>query len=54
MNEIKRQFGIVRIQYACVAKEINTKTNKIHLHIHIIMKNNVDKMSGFLDKITRM
>ncbi|CAF1468639.1 unnamed protein product [Adineta steineri] len=52
MAEIKRQFGIEQIQYACVAKEINIQTNKTHLHIQIILKDKGKKTSGFLDKIT--
>jgi hypothetical protein len=52
MDEIKRQFGIERIQYACVAKELSTITNKTHLHIQIILKEKGNKRSGFLDKIT--
>ncbi|CAF1434531.1 unnamed protein product [Rotaria sordida] len=53
INEIKQQFGIEKIQYACVAKEINTETNKTHLHIQIILKEKRQKRSGFLDKITK-
>lgn len=54
LNEIKRQFGIERIQYACVAKEVNIETHKTHLHIQIILKTKGNKRSGFLDKITSM
>ncbi|CAF4862134.1 unnamed protein product [Rotaria sp. Silwood1] len=53
MKEIKKQFGIEKIRYACVAKEMNTQTNKTHLHIQIILKEKGQKQSGFLDKITK-
>jgi hypothetical protein len=54
MDEIKRQFGIERIQYICIAKEISPTTNKIHLHIQIILKDKAKKTTGFLDRITSL
>jgi hypothetical protein len=54
MTEIKRQFGIERLQYACVAQEFGDQNDTPHLHIQIILKEKANKKSWFLDDITGM
>jgi hypothetical protein len=54
MTEIKRQFGIERLQYACVAQEIGDNNDTPHLHIQIILKEKANKKTWFLDDITGM
>ncbi len=52
MEEIKRQFGIENLHYACVAEEIGESNHHPHLHIQIILKQVVNKKIWFLDSIT--
>ncbi len=54
MTEIKRQFGVKQLQYACVAQEIGDQNDAPHLHIQIISKKKVNKKTWFLDDITGM
>ena len=52
MAEIKRQFGIQNLQYACVAQEIGDQSDTPHLHIQIILKKKANKKTWFLDDVT--
>jgi hypothetical protein len=52
MNEIKRQFGIDKIQYICIGEEISESNHREHLHIQIIFKETIDRRKPFLDEIT--
>jgi hypothetical protein len=52
MADIKRQFGIERLQYACVAEERGTQHDRPHVHVQIILKERVNKKTWFLDTIT--
>ena len=52
MNEIKRQFGLERLQYVCIAHELNNQTGRSHLHIQIILKEKLNKRTWFLDPVT--
>jgi hypothetical protein len=54
MKEIKRQFGIKNLRYACVAKEMSGQNNEPHLHVQIILKQKANKKTWFLDAITGM
>ena len=53
MDEIKRQFGIAKIQYICIGEEISEIDHRKHLHIQIILKGKLNRRKPFLDDITQ-
>lgn len=54
LDEIKRRFGVQRLQYVCVAQELKHRTGAPHLHVQIILKVVMNKKTWFLDDITGM
>jgi hypothetical protein len=53
MNEIKRDFGVVNIQYICISEEISEVNHQRHLHIQILFKEKINRRKPFLDDITQ-
>ena len=52
LNEIKRQFGLDHLQYACVVQEMKPPDMTPHIHIQIILKVKTNERRWFLDDIT--